>query len=235
MFFLKPSKSVAIGATALAIGAGAYGLAGATVRAASGTAATLPISALSGHRLSRSGGSNARSGPAAGGSVGRVSSVSESGFELLTSAGEKVTIKETPSTTYEKDAHAASANAVTKDKTALVLGVANGTTITAMQVILEPANIGSGAASKVIPFRRGAPSTSKQLGKIPANYKQGSGTIVSGTKANRATKATLTDYPGGIVDRVVRISNGEYEVHNIGVSWPHHVFVSWNFKVVGAD
>jgi hypothetical protein len=30
-------------------------------------------------------------------------------------------------------------------------------------------------------------------------------------------------------------SNGEYEVHNIGVNWPHHIFVNQNFKVVGAD
>ncbi len=30
-------------------------------------------------------------------------------------------------------------------------------------------------------------------------------------------------------------THGEYEVHNIGVNWPHHVFVSQDFKVVGAD
>ncbi len=30
-------------------------------------------------------------------------------------------------------------------------------------------------------------------------------------------------------------SNGEYEVHNIGVNWPHHIFVNQDFKVVGAD
>ena len=78
-------------------------------------------------------------------------------------------------------------------------------------------------------------STSKHVGQIPANYRQGSGTIVSGATANKATEAALTAYPGGIVDRVVKLSNGEYEVHNIGVNWPHHVFVNKNFKVVGAD
>jgi len=87
----------------------------------------------------------------------------------------------------------------------------------------------------VVPFQRGAPSTSKQVGQIPANYTQGSGTIVSGTKANNATEAALAAYPGGIVDRVVKLSNGEYEVHNIGVNWPHHIFVNQNFKVVGAN
>jgi hypothetical protein len=86
----------------------------------------------------------------------------------------------------------------------------------------------------VIPFQQGAPSTSKQVGQIPANYSEGSGTIVSGTAANNATEAALASYPGGVVDRVVHLSNGEYEVHYIGVSWPHHVFVNRDFKVVGA-
>jgi hypothetical protein len=44
-----------------------------------------------------------------------------------------------------------------------------------------------------------------------------------------------TPAPGGVVDRVVKLSNGEYEVHNIGVNWPHHIFVNQTFKVVGAD
>ena len=30
------------------------------------------------------------------------------------------------------------------------------------------------------------------------------------------------------------ISNGSYEVHNIDVNWPHHVFESSSLKVVGA-
>jgi hypothetical protein len=74
-----------------------------------------------------------------------------------------------------------------------------------------------------------------QVGEIPANYGQGSGTIISGTAASKATEAALAAYPGGVVDRVVKLSNGEYEVHNIGVNWPHHIFVSKSFKVVGAS
>jgi hypothetical protein len=114
----------------------------------------------------------------------------------------------------------------------------NGTTITASQVIVQPTGSGGAAtpsAAGVVPFQRGAPSTSKQVGQIPANYTQGSGTIVSGTKANKATEAALAAYPGGVVDRVVKLSNGEYEVHNIGVNWPHHIFVNQDFKVVGAN
>jgi hypothetical protein len=33
----------------------------------------------------------------------------------------------------------------------------------------------------------------------------------------------------------VKLSNGEYEVHNIGVNWPHHIFVNRAFKVIGAE
>jgi hypothetical protein len=182
-------------------------------------------------------GSNARSGPATGGVVGTVSSVSTSSFTVSTSAGQKVTVEKTSSTTYRKGTRSTSASAVTKGKPVLVLGTTNETTITATQVVVRPARGGSAtfSPSKVIPFTRGAPTTSKQDGQIPANYSQGSGTIVSGTTANNATKAALAAYPGGVVDRVVKLSNGEYEVHNIGVNWPHHIFVNKSFKVVGAN
>jgi len=240
MFSRRLTRSIAIGATTIAIGGGAYGIVSATASTGSGTPTTAAststsTSAPAGPRVPGGGGSNARSGPAAGGSIGKVTSVSASGFGLLTSAGEKVTVRTTSTTAYEKGTNSASASAVVKGKTALVLGIANSATITATQVIVQPPNSGSKTASQVVPFKRGAPSTSKQIGQVPANYKQGSGTIVSGTTANKATKAALVAYPGGIVDRVVKLSNGEYEVHNIGVNWPHHVFVSQAFKVVGAN
>ncbi|MEA2161183.1 MAG: hypothetical protein QOD66_3563 [Solirubrobacteraceae bacterium] len=238
MFSRKLSRSIAIGATAIAIGGGAYGVVSATAGTGSGTATTAAApSATSGQPSFVKGGSNARSGPAAGGTSGTVDSVSTSSFTLSTSAGQKVTINEASTTTYQGTG-SSSATAITKGESVLVLGTTNGTTITASQVIVQPtANSGSATSSSagVVPFQRGAPSTSKQVGQIPANYSQGSGTIVSGTAANKATEAALAAYPGGVVDRVVKLSNGEYEVHNIGVNWPHHVFVSQNFKVVGAN
>jgi hypothetical protein len=157
---------------------------------------------------------------------------------MSTSAGQKVTVDEASSTTYQKGTSSTSASAITTGEPVLVLGTTNGTTITATQVIVQPTG-GSGSATSsaaaVIPFQRDAPTTSKQVGQIPANYSEGSGTIVSGTTANKATQAALASYPGGVVDRVVKLSNGEYEVHYIGVNWPHHIFVNQNFTVVGAD
>ena len=155
---------------------------------------------------------------------------------MSTSTGQKVTVNEASSTTYQNGTSSTSASAITTGEPVLVLGTTSGTTITATQVIVQPTGGGSATytPSKVVPFQRGAAATSKQDGQIPANYSEGSGTIVSGTAANQATEAALAAYPGGVVDRVVQLSNGEYEAHNIGVSWPHHVFVSQDFKVAGA-
>lgn len=157
---------------------------------------------------------------------------------MTTAAGQKVTVNEAPSTTYEKGTSSTSASAIATGESVVVLGTTSGTTITATQVIVQPTGSGGSAASSaagVVPFQRGAPSTSKQVGQIPANYTQGSGTIVSGTTANKATEAALAAYPGGVVDRVVQLSNSEFEVHYIGVNWPHHIFVNQDFKVVGAN
>jgi hypothetical protein len=228
------SRPLAIGAAVVVIGAGAAGIVSATSSNGSAGASTGQTAAAG---FAAKAGPNARSGPAAGGVVGTVSSVSTSSFTVSTSAGQKVTVKEASSTTYRNGTISTSANAIARGTPILVVGTTNGTTITATQVVVQPAGGGSTtfSPSKVMPFKRGAPTTSKQDGRIPANYRQGSGTIVSGATANTATEAALAAYPGGVVDRVVKLSNGEYEVHNIGVNWPHHIFVNRSFKVVGAD
>jgi len=149
-----------------------------------------------------------------------------------------VTVKEASSTTYQNGTSPASASAITTGEPVLVLGTTSSTTITATQVIVQPAGSEGSAASSaagVVPCQQGAPATSKTVGQIPADYTQGSGTLASGTTANKATEAALAAYPGGVVDRVVELSNGGYEVHYIGVNWPHHIFVNQDFQVIGAN
>jgi len=236
MFFQRLNRPIALVAVAIVLAGGAYGIVSASAGNGSGTATTgSSSSATSGQTVP--GGSNARSGPAAGGSIGTVASVSKSSFTLSTSAGQKVTVQKVSSTKYKKGTSATSASAVKRGKTVLALGTTNRTSITASQVIVKPSGSAGSATSPtaVVPFERGAPSTSKQVGQIPAAYSQGSGTIVSGATANKATEAALAAYPGGLVDRVVKLSDGEYEAHNIGVNWPHHIFVNQIFKVVGAN
>jgi hypothetical protein len=197
-----------------------------------------PLAAASTAPGSIGGGSNARSAPAAGGTVGVVESVSASGFTVSTATGQVVDVTEASSTTYQQGTSAASASAITTGQTVLVLGTTSSTTIAATQVIVQPTgDFGSAAstAAGVVAFQQGAPAAAKQVGQIPANYSQGSGTLVSGTTADSATEAALAAYPGGVVDRVVQLSDGQYEVHIIGVNWPHHVFVSQAFDVVGAN
>jgi hypothetical protein len=181
-------------------------------------------------------GSNARSGPAAGGSVGTITSLSSSGFTLTTATGAKVTIKESSATTYEKGTSTATSSAVATGEPVLVLGTTDNTTITAAQVIVQPPKTsGSNPGGQVISATKGEKGSTEKVGQIPSDYTQGSGTLASGTTADKAIEAALAAYPGGIVDRVVELGNGQYEVHNIGVNWPHHIFVNQDFQVIGAD
>jgi hypothetical protein len=178
---------------------------------------------------------NARSAPASGGASGTVDSVSTSSFTMTTSVGLQVTVNETSSTTYMKGTSSTSADAMTKGDLVLALGTTSGTTIEATRVIVTPTSGETATSSEVIPFEKGKPTTAKQVGQIPENWSEGSGTIVSGTEANNVTEAALIAYPGGVVNRVTKLSDGEYNVHIMGVNWPHHVFVSKDFKVVGAN
>ena len=166
----------------------------------SSASAAQPVAASSstGHLGSVGQGSNARSGPAAGGSSGTVGNVAKSSFTLTTSAGQEVTVDEESSTKYEKGTTSTSKSAITKGEHVLVLGTVSSTTIKATQVLVQTTGGGSepSTAATVVPFQRGAAETSKQVGQIPASYSQGSGTIVSGTTANKATEAALAAYPG---------------------------------------
>jgi hypothetical protein len=147
-----------------------------------------------------------------------------------------VVVTDTSITEFEKGAKSISSTALTKGESVLVLGVTSSATITASQVVMEnPGTAMFVTSPAVISFTRGSPTDSKQVGHIPAGWTQGSGTIISGVAANEAVEAALKAYPGGIVDRVVKLSDGEYDVHYIGVNWPHHVFVNQDFKVVGAE
>jgi membrane-bound inhibitor of C-type lysozyme len=233
MFSSKRSRVIAAGIAAVAIAGGSYGITAATSGSSATTASSGGLAKASGTGGS---GSNARSGPAAGGSAGTAGSVSASGFTLTTAAGQKVTVTEASSTTYEQGTSPASASAVTAGAPVLVLGTTDSTTITAAQVIVQPPSSGASTpGGQVIAYSQGKPGSAEQVGQIPADYTQGSGTLATGTTADKATEAALTAYPGGVVDRVVELGNGDFEVHYIGVNWPHHIFVSPSFQVIGAD
>ena len=72
------------------------------------------------------------------------------------------------------------------------------------------------------------------VGQVPQDWRPGTGTMIAGAAADKAKTVALAKYPGGTVNRVLKLSDGSYAVHMIKISWPHHVFVSKNFKVTGA-
>ena len=182
------------------------------------------------------------SGPSDGGSTGIVATTFASGFTMTTATGIEVTVNETP---FTKTVDAAAGEDgdggrdVRKGTSVLVLGLDNsGTTITAGWVVVQPHGDGGAAAAKahgVIPFESGVPSPAQSVGTIPASYTQGVGTLVSGIQAYIPVAVAQAVFPGGIVDRVVSLSDGSYEVHNISINWPHHVFVSKDFMYLGAE
>ena len=198
MFSSKRTRVIAAGVAAIAIGGGAYGIVSATASTGSGTATSsdVPPAATSGRPVPVAGIERSiRTGR------GRINRQGQQRvhvrLHVLTSAGEKVTVKETSSTTYEKGTNSASASAVTTASRPRAWNNRQhddhghaGHRATDTQRVHDV------LGQVVIPFKRGAPSTSKQVGQIPANYTQGSGTIASGTTANKATEAALAAYPG---------------------------------------
>ena len=177
-----------------------------------------------------------RSGPADGGATGTVESTSASSFTIATWTGVDLTVEETASTKLD------GARQVRKGQSILVLGLVNAATsavtITAARVDVQRRGDGGAAAGKrdgVVAVVPGQPGPAKSVGTIPAGYTQGTGTIVSGAQAYAAVRAAQAVFPGGVVDRVVELSGGDYEVHNIAIAWPHHVFVNSRDKVIGAN
>ena len=120
----------------------------------------------------------------------------------------------------------------------LTMSIAIGTAAMAAAIggyaIVKPSssNGASGTANTATLPQRG--QNQRVVGQVPQNWHPRSGTIITGAAANKAKAVALAKYPGGTVNRVLKLSDGSYAVHMIKISWPHHVFLSKNFKVTGA-
>jgi hypothetical protein len=96
----------------------------------------------------------------------------------------------------------------------------------------SPGNGTAGAANAATLAQPGP--NQRVVGHVPQGWHSGSGTIITGAAANKAKAVAVAKYPGGTVNRVLKLDDGSYAVHMIKISWPHHVFVSKSFKVTGA-
>jgi hypothetical protein len=97
---------------------------------------------------------------------------------------------------------------------------------------------GAGPGPGVAPHQ-GLAIPARHIGTINPDWGDASDprtSIAAGEEADKATEVAMAvPYDaGGIVDRVVKEPDGAYLVHSIGTSWPHHIFVTPDFKVVGA-
>jgi len=100
--------------------------------------------------------------------------------------------------------------------------------------IVNPSS-SNGASGTANPATSADPGQNQRVvGQVPQGWQSGSGTIITGAAADEAKAAAVAAYPGGIVNRVLQLADGSYAVHQINLSWPHHVFVSTDFQVTGA-
>ncbi len=243
--FFSRKRNIVIGAAAAVVAVAGIAIGVAATSGSSGSTAVAGSSGGSsagpnGRFAGAAGGqgANARTTNEPGGTSGTVGSVSGSGFTVTTTVGEKMTVDESSSTTYENatggNPASSSAGAVTAGAAVLVLGTVNSTTIAANQVTIEPSGSGyTTASSAVTGLQQGQQNGSQSYGTIPS-YTEGQGTIVGATTADQAVTTALKEYPGGIVDRVVQLAGGDYEVHDIGTNI-HHIFENSSFQVIGAN
>ena len=93
---------------------------------------------------------------------------------------------------------------------------------------------GNGASGATNAAQAAAPGQAPRSDQVPQNWRPGTGTIITGAAADKAKAVAVAKYPGGTVNRVLKLSDGSYAVHRIRTPAPHHVFVSKDFKVTGA-
>jgi hypothetical protein len=92
----------------------------------------------------------------------------------------------------------------------------------------------NGSSGTTKPAQAAAPDQAPQSGQVPQNWRPGTGTIITGAAADKVKAAALAKY-SGTVNRVLKFSDGSYAAHMFATSGPHHVFVSKEFKVTGAQ
>jgi hypothetical protein len=110
----------------------------------------------------------------------------------------------------------------------------NGTSGTANATPAAQTPPGPGPRTTPAPGAANGPVPTAVFGQVPKGWHPGSGTRVTGAAADKAKAAALAKFPGGSVNRVLKLSDGSYAVHVFATSGPHHLFVSRDFKVTGA-
>jgi hypothetical protein len=112
--------------------------------------------------------------------------------------------------------------------------VAIAAAIGAYAIVNPGSSNGASGTANAATFAQPGQNNQRVVGEVPQGWHSGSGTIITGAAADEAKAVAVAKYPGGTVNRVLKLSDGSYAVHIIKISWPHHVFVSKTFEVTGA-
>ena len=129
---------------------------------------------------------------------------------------------------------------VAKAVLAVLTPVENAERAQGGQGVHEGGAPGAGGGQAPLDFaRKGLPVPPRHIGNINPNWGDAtdpSTTIAGGAEADKAIEVAMAaPYSGGgMVDRVVKEADGTYLVHNLGI-WPHHIFVSSDYQLIGAD
>ena len=236
MFSGKRTRIIAATAAAIVLAGGSYAIVTATSGSASTPATT---SSRPAGGFGSGGGSNARSGPAAGGSSGTISSVSSSGFTLTTASRPEgdhqgdvlhhLRERHKPGLGQRRH-HRRTASWCWGPPTARPSPPPRSSW-------QPPSSSASSPGGQVIALPAGRAGLHvEQVGQIPAELHAG-----VGDDRQRHRPRTRRPRPRWPPTRAAsstglcKLSNGQYEVHYIGVNWPHHIFVNQDFQVIGAD
>src|SRR5437868_5643220 len=109
-----------------------------------------------------------------------------------------------------------------KVKRSIAAGVAAVAISIGVYAVGNSSSTHGAAATASVP----SPTTIAPPAQAPQNWTPGSGTIITGADADKATAAAVAQYPDGTVNRVLQLSDGSYAVHRINTPSPHHIFVS---------
>jgi len=130
-------------------------------------------------------------------------------------SGSEVTVRRRPATKYDKGDELEHRRCSQEERERARARTTNGTTITPARSLWNRPAAGPRLPQrqKWFPSSAGHTPRSKQAGQIPSELQSGSGAIVSGSAANKRLKLRWPPTREASSDRVVKLSNGEYEVH----------------------
>ena len=78
----------------------------------------------------------------------------------------------------------------------------------AYAIVQDGSGNGASGTANAAPFGYSSQNNQRVVGRVPQGWHSRSGTIITGTAANKAKAVALAKYPGGTVNRVLKLNDG---------------------------